>query len=760
MKCHKWNVQVVIILLLLGSAIDLRAQDLSSQNLPVLTLSPGESVKEIRSFIRYQTPFSSPTQNLISIPLFSKLQSIQASNIQFGSPKGKVLVLLKVKNNGSRDGSWIFSTNRGSLKHIQMFELKDQSVESHFNSDDLGSVKNNLQKYHSFSFELNLKKGEESTIGIIFEAENSTSMPITIQTLDEFYESIMIQGLIMAIVATGIVILILFNSILFLSAARKAFVYIIIAEVAYLFQSIHIQGYTTIYIFYDNPGLARSLAEAAKCIFAFCMAMFAKNFLNTAKFTPLIDKLLTGIIVLACTCFILLLFRSFWSESTLSNIHFFAWAVAILSGLFMPVVAVKAILLKGWIHWPLLVSWGIMGLFIADIALASAGLIPSLPYQWHWTGPVGLLESFFLTVMIGLYVRNTEKEALETQVQLTLSLEEKFRIEKDKAVLSSEKIKAIEGLDQQKMFIHASGHDSKQVLLALQSVTTVLEQTEDGKISNNAVKILQSSSEYLKQIISTSMASTIATGYSPQLLAVSLKSINDFLHTIKLIYKNQAQNKGILLRIESQQNQCIVSDFSLLSRMLSNLVNNAIKFSSSGEVVITTSCDVKNMLGIIVTDQGRGMSPETIDILLDNSINRHRVSEEQEGSGSGFSSVRHIVSRLGGTIHIQSKIDQGTTIAVSIPDLANIYTHDKISKNDRAADVLLFDPDNLNENVRRRKLNEMIVKNPQKEIVFTTHNDSVILREWMNEHASLVLYKPVGIEVLNHPVIQKLLFNI
>ncbi|MFT5692832.1 MAG: signal transduction histidine kinase [Oceanicoccus sp.] len=755
----RWLSRIVLFLLLFNCIASLSATEL-----PVLGLTPGKSVPEVKGFIRYQVPYSSQQLGDFLVPSQDHLQSIQSSEIQFGPPQGEVLVVLKVKNEGSENGNWIFNTDRGSLKHIQMFELRGDHIRQQFNGDDIESVKKNLRQYHSFSFELKLKAGEESIVAVVFEAENSTSMPITIRAPADFYDGIMIQSVIMSIVATGIIILVIFNSILYMFVAKRVFLYIIVAELAYLFQTFHIQGYTTIYLFYDNPGLSRSLAEGAKCVFAFCMAQFARSFLNTVTSMPNIDKALRVIIGLAVICFTLLLFRSFYSEDTLTNIHYFAWVVASLSGLCMPIVAFKAIQLKGWTHWPLLVSWGIMGLFIAHIALASASLIPSLPYQWYWTGPVGLLEAFFLTLVTGLYVRDAQRDALVTQMELTQSQNDKLRVEAVAARLTVEKATVIEGLDQQNTLMHAAGHDSKQVLLALQSIAIVLEKTPEGAIPEDVLGLLKSSSNYLKQIVTTTMASTFGFAYNHDRLAIGQGSIDDLLHAMVLIYKGEAQNKNVFLRVMAPTNQDIISDFSLLSRVLSNLVHNAIKFSSSGEVSLSASYGLDGNLHVTITDQGCGMSPETLKILLDNTVQRHRASDEVEGSGSGMNAARRIIDRLGGTIDISSKLGEGTAVVVTIPDLGhvkgnvkgNVMGNVEKPKDNTINNVILFDPDQSNGDDRQRQLDNVIDENPDRNIVFMTHDDSIGLREWMNEYASVILYKPVSPGILQHAVVQGL----
>lgn len=109
----------------------------------------------------------------------------------------------------------------------------------------------------------------------------------------------------------------------------------------------------------------------------------------------------------------------------------------------------------------------------------------------------------------------------------------------------------------------------------------------------------------------------------------------------------------------------------LLSVVLDNLVDNAIKFTpDSGEVSFTTSLD-ESVIRISITDTGCGIPAEDQDRVFERfyqvDVVRSGTGSEKRGTGLGLSIVRHAVSAMGGSVRLVSQVNQGTTVTVSLP---------------------------------------------------------------------------------------------
>ena len=103
-----------------------------------------------------------------------------------------------------------------------------------------------------------------------------------------------------------------------------------------------------------------------------------------------------------------------------------------------------------------------------------------------------------------------------------------------------------------------------------------------------------------------------------------------------------------------------------------NLINNSIKFTKPGgwvRVRVTEQeCSQENQAAyqLKVSDNGRGMSKEFQQHLFEPFEREHSSTDSKlEGTGLGLSIVKHIVDMIGGEIHVESQLGQGTEFTVS-----------------------------------------------------------------------------------------------
>jgi len=140
---------------------------------------------------------------------------------------------------------------------------------------------------------------------------------------------------------------------------------------------------------------------------------------------------------------------------------------------------------------------------------------------------------------------------------------------------------------------------------------------------------------------------------------------------VKLL-DHQSVEKGLRLstKISTNVPSLICGDPGRLRQILTNLVQNAIKFTGNGEVLIDVSVLTTSLATIhfAVKDTGIGMTPETQRKLFqaftqaDNSTTRR-----YGGTGLGLAISRRLVGLMGGTISVQSEIGRGSTLFFDIP---------------------------------------------------------------------------------------------
>jgi two-component system phosphate regulon sensor histidine kinase PhoR len=111
----------------------------------------------------------------------------------------------------------------------------------------------------------------------------------------------------------------------------------------------------------------------------------------------------------------------------------------------------------------------------------------------------------------------------------------------------------------------------------------------------------------------------------------------------------------------------LLGDENKIRTRVSNLVNNAVKFTPENGRVTVSSQVNNNELLIKVTDNGMGIPKEDLSKIFSRFYRVHRPGMQIQGTGLGLAIVKEIVIRHDGRIEVESEVDKGSTFAVYLP---------------------------------------------------------------------------------------------
>ena len=140
---------------------------------------------------------------------------------------------------------------------------------------------------------------------------------------------------------------------------------------------------------------------------------------------------------------------------------------------------------------------------------------------------------------------------------------------------------------------------------------------------------------------------------------------NDVVGKIAAFYSAAAEDRHI--QIECTGRARILADPVLLERALSNLVDNALRFTPDGGKIKIEIASSNAHTEIAVIDNGSGIGPEHLPHVFDRFY-RADASRSSSGTGLGLALVKSIVDLHGGTATIESRMGAGTTIMLSFPN--------------------------------------------------------------------------------------------
>jgi signal transduction histidine kinase len=124
----------------------------------------------------------------------------------------------------------------------------------------------------------------------------------------------------------------------------------------------------------------------------------------------------------------------------------------------------------------------------------------------------------------------------------------------------------------------------------------------------------------------------------------------------------------------------IVGDESRLVQILLNLIGNAVKFTKEGEIEVRIERIGEHRWRIMVRDTGPGIPEDQFEAVfkayrqLDGQGHKARA----KGTGLGLAITRHLVTMMGGEIHIRSELRRGTTFEVLLPLEATLPAEDAV----------------------------------------------------------------------------------
>lgn len=136
------------------------------------------------------------------------------------------------------------------------------------------------------------------------------------------------------------------------------------------------------------------------------------------------------------------------------------------------------------------------------------------------------------------------------------------------------------------------------------------------------------------------------------------------------LFEPMAEDKGVSLSCNSREKSLISGDSRMIQRMLSNILDNALKYTlSGGSVEVSVADSGKDGVAISVKDTGIGISRSDLLHIFERFY-RCDQSRSQAGTGLGLSLAMAIARAHGGDISVKSSLNHGSTFTIILPKFA------------------------------------------------------------------------------------------
>ena len=300
--------------------------------------------------------------------------------------------------------------------------------------------------------------------------------------------------------------------------------------------------------------------------------------------------------------------------------------------------------------------------------------------------------------------------------------EEKKRELEQEEALRQEKIKAEKANEAKSIFLFNMSHDIRTPMNAIVGYSQLMKKELTNPKLVHYQEMIEQSSQLLLSIINNVLdMARVESGKME--LDENYEVIGNISQLVCSAFAAEASRKNIEFNIiVNVEHKHIIVDSTKMQEILSNLISNAIKYTSAGgKVTIDTKELPYDKEGYVliqtkVSDTGIGMSEEFLPSLFELfTRERNTTLSKIPGTGLGMAIVKNFVDLMNGSIEVESELGKGSTFTITIPHkIANKdYTNRNI-KDSNECDIdfmgkriLLAEDNELNAEITTTILSEM-----------------------------------------------------
>lgn len=251
----------------------------------------------------------------------------------------------------------------------------------------------------------------------------------------------------------------------------------------------------------------------------------------------------------------------------------------------------------------------------------------------------------------------------------------------DEAELLKAKEKAEENDKLKTAFLQNLSHEIRTPLNGILGFSELINEIDLKRddIRNYTSIILQSGRRLLNIVNNVLDISKIQTGQIN--IEKRLFSVNSLFFDLYTFFGPQAKSRNINLSFTIKDNKKLLlnSDEAKLHQIMTNLINNSLKFTKKG--FIEFECDIDgDYLLFAVRDSGIGISPELFDRIFDRFVQAEVTSNREfEGAGLGLAICKGLVEKMGGRIWVESEPGVNTCFYFTLPYESDYYLQGSLS---------------------------------------------------------------------------------
>lgn len=515
---------------------------------------------------------------------------------------------------------------------------------------------------------LPLAPGERMTVLIRVQSRSAISMEPTLWTPAAFVGAGQRGTLILALLFGALVMVGIYTGVLGVAQRDPVFLLLTAAIVAEILYSASFQGLLYRYVLPGGGELVLRapsvLATVAATLFGFMAMLFAN--LHRVRLWRWVYGVLIVLGIVGAAWAAWGDYRA--SAQTLIGLIFLwalVWIISMADGWRRGHANARIFLLS-------------FSIYCACLFLRLAFIHGLLPGRWEWWPEIAW-DLMSVSLMLAVLVHGRSRQHRQERVAVQRELAEARELEHqrlDRAVtertqaLQAALIQADEAGRVRQDFLARISHDLRTPLTAIIGFADLIQA--GGRDDAPRGAIIRRSADHMLGMVNDLI--DYAAGVDGQALRLAPEYVHALLDSVAKESAPIAARQGnrFVLRVSEAVPAVLDMDGKRVRQVLSNLIDNAAKFTRGGVLTLTADYvapgvgEASGLLVLAVRDTGCGIAPEDRKRIFE-PFQRLAAADNQPGVGLGLPIVQQWVERMDGRIQIESELGQGTRVCVSLP---------------------------------------------------------------------------------------------
>jgi signal transduction histidine kinase len=620
-----------------------------------ITLAPGAGVADLAPFARYARNDIAPLEGLAAAAALPEeaFAPVEGSALEFGFTNRALWLTFGLHNPSAEHGLWVLDLGHHFAPELVVYEERASGARVLLRESPSLSFHERPWPHRNLLAQLELEPDEHSRVLIGYRSSGAVTLPASIVAPEAFAQQNRAESAVNAAFHAAM------SFMLLLGLAQAA----LLRARVHLYYAIYI-GAAMLYVAQTDgtalqllwPDLPRWNAFAALPLgaaFGIAAAAFARAFLRTRGHASVLDRALLGAIGIGIA----------WVAAAA-----FVDAAWLKRSSIVLAIALCALCLIGavvtWRRGRRSVRFYIVGAaaMLVAILLVAGAHLTVLPFGIHESLRVLKAGVVFDALMFATAMADSTREIRaqrDAAVERALAAvaEQELASERLHAARKAQ-IEARLLADEHGRALASTSRSVREPIAALRVAIEALTRKE--RVDAAAAARLDQGVDYLERL-ARRYSGAAALGSA----ARGTFRISTLLAALDSLFHDAAQAKGLALRCPTSSLEAR-GDATATLRILSNLVENAIKYTPAGKVLVGCRRRGKDALGILVADTGPGMSDAELAAALE-PYRRGAVGADIEGAGLGLAIAARLAADQGYELRARAEPGRGSVFELVVP---------------------------------------------------------------------------------------------